>query len=309
MISSVALRYFVEVIRCGSFRAAADHLFVAPSAISRQITLLEDEVGAPVLERGRGRSTLRLTAAGEALMHHARSIANDEQRLRSQIESLKGLRKGEIRLGVPETFSRDFIPEFLVRFNTQYPGITYHVHVAGSARLLEMVASDELDLALSFNPPPVADIKHLFERAMRTCVLMSHDHPLAQHTSLHLSDCAEYGFALPDVSISAKRHNDEMFAKARIRPRAVLVSNSYELLRSASAAGLSIALVNQHLHFQPGKADPYCYVPLDDPRVKPQHFTLCVHEGRTLPVAVLTFIEQLLSEFAQLEPLFPYHAQ
>lgn len=303
MISATALRYFTEVTRCGSFRAAAEHLFVAPSAISRQIALLEEELGAPLLERGRGRTALRLTAAGEILMQYAKGMDNEMQRVRSDIESLKGIRKGEIRFGVPETFTRDFIPDFLTRFSTQYPGITYHVHVAGTPRLLEMVAADELDAALSFNPPPVADVRHIFERALPTCVIVPQGHPLSQRESLRLSDCADYGLAMPDVSISAKRIYDEMFAKAKIRPRPVLVSNSYELLRSASAAGLSISLVNQHINYRPSADDGYRYIPLRDPRVKPQRFTLCIRDGRNLPIAALTFIEQLQREFARLEHL------
>lgn len=303
MISSAALRYFAEVTRCGSFRAAAEHLFVAPSAISRQIALLEEELGAPLLERGRGRTALRLTAAGEILMQHAKRLDNEVQRVRSDIESLKGMRKGEIRFGVPETFTRDFIPDFLTRFSTQYPGITYNVHVAGTPRLLELVAADELDAALTFNAPPASDVRHIFERALPTCVILPQDHPLAKRAYLRLSDCAEYGMALPDVSISAKRIYDEMFAKAKIKPRPVLVSNSYELLRSASAAGLSISLVNQHISYRPGADDGYRYIPLRDPLVKPQRFTLCIRNGRNLPIAVLTFIEQLQREFAQLEHL------
>jgi DNA-binding transcriptional LysR family regulator len=300
VISALGLRYFSEVTRCGSFRAAAEHICVAPSAISRQIALLEEELGAPLLERGRGRTALRLTSAGEILMQYVRSTDNEMQRVRSDIEALKGLRKGQLRFGIPETFTRDFMPEFLVRFNRLYPRITYHVHVAGSPRLLEMVAADELDAALSFNPPPMTDITHLYERMLPTSVLVSDDHPLANREFVRLSDCAEYGMALPDNSISAKRMHDEMFARAKIRPRPVLVSNSYELMRSASAAGLCLALVNEHMTYDGVRKVGYRYVPVRDARVKPQRFTLCVRTGRNLPVAATTFVEHLRREFDRL---------
>ncbi len=303
MISAPSLRYFSEVTRCGSFRAAAEHLFVAPSAISRQIAALEEELGAPLLERGRGRTALRLTSAGEILLQHVRSMENEMQRVRSDIEALKGMRKGEIRFGIPETFARDFMPECLARFNRLYPRITYYVHVAGSPRLLQMVAADELDAALSFNPPPMADITHLYERLLPTSVLVSEEHPLAKREFVRLSDCAEYGMALPDSSISAHRIYGEMFAKAKIRPRPVLVSNSYELMRSASAAGLSLTLVNEHLTYGSARKAGYRYVPVRDARVKPQRFTLCRRSGRNLPIAALTFIEHLQREFGQVAAL------
>ena len=305
MISALGLRYFAEVTRCGSFRAAAEHLFVAPSAISRQIALLEEELGAPLLERGRGRTTLRLTSAGEIMMQYVRTVDNEMQRVRSDIEALKGLRKGELRFGIPETFTRDFMPECLARFARQYPRVTYHIHVAGSPRLLEMVAADELDAALTFNAAPMADITHLYERMLPTSVLVSEDHPLAAREFVRLSDCAEYGLALPDNSISAKRMYDEMFAKAKIRPRPVLVSNSYELLRSVSAAGLCLAIVNEHMTYDGSAKVGYRYVPVRDARVKPQRFTLCARTGRNLPVVATTFIEHLRRELALLDGLPP----
>jgi DNA-binding transcriptional LysR family regulator len=293
MISSNALRYFAEVAYSGSIRGAAERLHVAPSAVSRQMALLEDELQTVLIERGRGRSAFRLTAAGEILLKHARTTDNELRRVQSDIEALKGMRKGNIRLGLPESLIQDFVPEFLVAFSSQFPGISYSVHVAGTPRLVEMLVADELDLCLTFNAAASADVTAVFERLLRINVLVARDHPLAERASLRLSDCADYGLALPDITLSAKRLYDAMFAKARIRPRTVLESNSYELLRSVSAAGLSIALLNSHLNFEPKPSDSFRYISLNDPRVPRQRFALCVRSGRNLPVAVLTFIEQI----------------
>ncbi|OVZ60810.1 hypothetical protein CDO44_08825 [Pigmentiphaga sp. NML080357] len=301
MISTTALRYFAEVVRSGSFRAAADSLYVAPSAISRQIAALEEDLGAPLLERGRGRTTLRLTAAGELLMQFVQTVGNEIDRVRSDIEALKQLRRGQIRFGAPETFARDFIPDFLASFNQRYPGITYQVQVHGTPRLVEMVADDELEASLAFNPPPVTDVRHIYERLLPTRVLVSAGHPLCEREWVKLSDCADYGLALPDASIGSKRDYDEMFARAKIRPRAVLVSNSYELLRSAATAGLAVSLVNEELTYKREAPLGYRYVPLKDSRVKPQRLTLCVRRGRNLPVSTLAFIDNLVETLKQLE--------
>lgn len=300
MISTVSLRYFGEVVRCGSIRAASERLHVAASAISRQLALLEDELGAPLLERGRGRTALRLTSAGELMVRYLRHSENELGRVRSEIEALKGMRKGHIRLGIPETFVRDAVPQMLQRFNARYPGVTYQVEVAGSPRLVELVAGDELDVAVTFNPPVSLHVKHVFERQLPTSVLLAREHPLARRTSLKLSDCAEYGLALPDDTISAKREYDEMFAKARIRPRQVLVTNSYELLRSVAATGMAITIVNERPGGQPQPAG-FRYVPLKDARVKAQRMTICTFSGRNPSPVVSVFIEQLKQDFEQLE--------
>jgi DNA-binding transcriptional LysR family regulator len=299
MISSVSLRYFGEVVRSRSIRGASERLHVAASAISRQLALLEEQLGAPLLERGRGRTALRLTAAGELMVRYQRQSDRALESVRGEIEALKGLRKGHIRFGIPETFVRDAVPQMLQRFNQRYPGVTYQVEVAGSTRLVEMVAQDELDVAVTFNPPAALNVKHVFERQLATCVLLANDHPLAGRASLKLSDCAEYGLALPDETISAKRDYDEMFAKARIRPREVLVTNSYELLRSVAATGMAITIVNA----RPGDnaTAGYRYIPIKDARVKPQRVTVCTYSGRNPGPMASVFIERLKQEFERLE--------
>lgn len=300
MITAVSLRYFAEVVRAGSIRAAAERLFVAASAISRQIALLEEELGAPLLERGPGRTVLRLTAAGELLMRHTRHVDHELERVRSEIEALKGLRKGHVRLGVVETFVREVIPGILRRFNDRYPGVTYQVEVAPTTKLLELVGRDELDVAVTFNPPPSLRVKHVYERTLETCVMVAKHHPLAQLATVKLTDCAAYGLAMPDQTISAKRDQDEMFARARIEPRQVLVTNSYEMMRSVAETGMAITLVNA----RPGdSADMpgFRYVPIKDSRVKHQRMTICTCAGRTPSPIAAVFIETIKKEFQELE--------
>jgi DNA-binding transcriptional LysR family regulator len=300
MLSTVALRYFSEVVRAGSIRGASERLFVAASAISRQLALLEDDIGAPLLERGRGRTALRLTAAGELMVRYIRQTDHELDRVRSDIEELKGLRTGHIRLGIPETFARDSVPQILQCFNARYPGVTYKVEVAGSPKLVELVGRDELDVAVTFNPPASLHVKHVFERQLTTSVLLASNHPLADRPHLKLSDCAEYGLALPDETISAKPAYDEMFARARIRPRKVLVTNSYELLRSVAATGMAITIVNARPGDQSGTPN-YRYIPIKDARVKPQRITICTFGERNPSAIVSIFIEELKNEFEKLE--------
>jgi DNA-binding transcriptional LysR family regulator len=300
MISSTALRYFAEVARAGSIRAASERLHVAASAISRQLALLEDALGAPMVDRGRGRTKLRLTPAGELLLRHIRQTETELERVRSQIEALKGLRTGHIRLGVPETLVRHMLPSLLLRFRKKYPGVTYSVQVHGSPRLVGMVSQDELDVAVTYNPPAALHVKHVYEKLLPTCVLVSSQHPLADRASVKISDCADYGLALPDETISAKGDYDEMFAKARMRPRAALVTNSYELLKSVAIAGVAITLANPPPG-EPHSGHGYRYVPISDARVKPQRLTVCTFEQRNPSPITAMFIEYLTKDFEKLE--------
>jgi DNA-binding transcriptional LysR family regulator len=96
MIMLNPLRYIDEVARCGSIRTAADRLHVAPSAISRHIRNIEEDIGLLLFERhARG---VVLTAAGVLFARSARSALLDHDRIRSEIEDVKGLRRGHIRI-------------------------------------------------------------------------------------------------------------------------------------------------------------------------------------------------------------------
>lgn len=105
------VRYFVEVVRAGSIRKAAEQLHVVPTAVNRQILNLEEELGAPLFERIH--NTLKLTPVGEIVLAHARSTLRDFDAVRQRIEEVRGLREGEASLatmaGLAGAFRRSAI--------------------------------------------------------------------------------------------------------------------------------------------------------------------------------------------------------
>ncbi|RZI92252.1 MAG: LysR family transcriptional regulator, partial [Rubrivivax sp.] len=193
LISTTSLRYFAEVARTGSIRAASESLYVAASAISRQLAMLEDVLGAPVLERRQGRGKVKLTAAGELLMRYYMDLSNESRRLHSEIEALQGLKRGHINFGMPESLVRDLMPAFLSQFSRRYPGISYSVHVAGSPVLIDKLLADELDACFTFGDVNVQGLSVVYTRMLPLLVLVPNGHPLEKFETLRVSDCAEYG--------------------------------------------------------------------------------------------------------------------
>lgn len=305
MISTTALRYFTESVRCGSIRAASESLFVAPSAISRQIALLEESLGAPLLERSRGRTALKLTAAGELLMRYARNMASESRRLQSEIEAIQGVRRGHINLGIPESLVRDFMPRFMARFTQRYPGLTFNVQVFNSPRLIEMLVDDQIDLCLTFGNVTHQDVSVVYYRMLALYVYVAAGHPLHDRQTLRLSDVAEYSLAMPDASMWTKQQYDEMLDKAKIRPKVQLETNSYELLRNVAAEGLALSILTPPLQDTLHLASKGRYILLKDPRVKPQRFAVCMRGGRNAPLPVTTFLNELTASLEQLEEMGP----
>ena len=292
MVSNIGLKYFVGVARVGSIRRAAEQLHVAASAISRQIQMLEEEFGVQFFERHRGQKSLKLTPAGDLVLQYASLIENELDQVRADIRSIDSLQRGTVRLGVSESFTREFLPSFLRRFHDQYPGITFQIFVAGGAKLIEQLALDQLDLVLGYRTPDTFDITIVAQAHVVPCLLVSINHPFASRRFVDIADCNELEIALPDESLTIRESYVRMFAKARIKPKVVLTTNSYELMRSAAVAGLCNAIVNKY--FGMSKVPRGLkYVPLRGEGVEDWSLNLCVHTGRSLPVASRLFLEQV----------------
>lgn len=140
------LRTFVTGFELGSFARAAERLGRSPSAISAQLSKLEERIGQPLTRKaGRG---LALTEAGESLLGYARRILelNDEA-----VERLRGAEvAGWVRLGLPQDFAELWLPSVLARFARAHPKVQVEVRTERNARLVERAVTGELDLALAW---------------------------------------------------------------------------------------------------------------------------------------------------------------
>jgi DNA-binding transcriptional LysR family regulator len=223
------LHYLDEVARAASIRKAADRLHVTASAVNRRIMDLEEEIGAPLLER-RPRG-VRLTAAGEIFVRHVRQQVADVERVKSQIEDLKGLRRGTVRIACSQALAFDYMPRTIAAFRARYPEVAFDVKVLDHERAMAQLADYGVDLVLVFRPPFLATFQPLARISQRLAVLMSADHPLSRAATIRLRDCAGYRVALPDRSFGGRQLLDEVCARARVQLRIVAESNSFELLR------------------------------------------------------------------------------
>jgi DNA-binding transcriptional LysR family regulator len=140
------LRGFVAVARLGNFTRAAEALHLAQPSLSRQIASLEQGLGAELIHRARGGSTL--TPAGEALFPLARRMLADAESVHRELAELAGLRRGRVRLGATPSLSLSLVAEALSAYHSAHPAIELEISEQGSRRLLDELGRGELDLAL-----------------------------------------------------------------------------------------------------------------------------------------------------------------
>jgi len=178
------LRYFLAVVRAGSFVRAADQLGIAQPSLSQQIQKLERELGISLFDR-LGRS-LKLTAYGQSLQVSAERILREAEEARTAIEGLKSEDAGELRVGVIPTVLPYSLVKPLAEFQRRYPKIELTLTEAMTDELIELLSRGELDLAILALPIRHAEIvcSELFREPLLAAVPLNHQ--LAQAEKIQL---------------------------------------------------------------------------------------------------------------------------
>ena len=282
----------VEVARMGSIRKAAERLNLTPSAMNRRIQDLEAEVGTPLFER-RPRG-VRLTTAGEMFVRYARSQIAEADRMLSQVEDLRGLRRGPVQIACSQALALDFLPSHIAAFQKQHPKVLFDLKVMDHDRALNALAAYEVDLALVYRPTMWPSLRVIASIPQRLVVITRSDHPLAAKKVVRLSECAEYPAALPDRTLSGRQILDEVTTRRDLRFNMLAELNSFEMLRGlvfrcnmisfqieigAPSGDLGMGLTGR---------------PVDVRDLPTADLVLCQLRGRSLPVAAATFAELML---------------
>lgn len=285
-------RYFDALAARGSIRRAAERLNVAPSAVDRQLLLAEEELGMALFERlPQG---LRLTAAGELLVHALRNWRRDYRRVLSQIDELRGLRRGTVRVAAVEGTIQDLVPDLLARFATLYPTISCEMRVLPGDAVERLVLSGDADVGLTFNPPETRGLRVDHKLRYRMGALLPPDHPLAaQPGPLRLSDLADHPVILPDETTSLRRVLDDALRRSGVTLRPVAVVNQMALIRALVLRGTGIGLLTEIGALPEIRAGRILFRPLADRSIRPSFLCALSAEGRHLPVPAALFAREL----------------
>ena len=286
------LRYVDEVARTGSIRKAADHLNVTASAVNRRIMDLEEELGAALFER-RPRG-VRLTAAGEVFVHYLREQEGGVERMKSQIEDLKGLRRGTVRIACSQALALDFLPREIAEFRKRHPLVAFDVKVLDHEQAMAALAAYEVDLVLVFRPPFMPNFQPLMSLEQRLVAVMSVDHPLAGRRTIRLRDCAAHPVALPERSIGGRQLLDEVSARSGLTFKLAAESNSFEMLRGLVTHANLISFQIRIGTLPESNKLGLVARDIDDRDVPRANLVLGQLRARNLPIPAAVFAEKLM---------------
>ncbi|MBP7951337.1 MAG: LysR family transcriptional regulator [Verrucomicrobiales bacterium] len=236
------LRYFLAVVKTGSFSRAAQECHVSQPSLSQQILKLEEELGEALFER-RPRG-VALTQAGQALAPSARSILLEADEAQRRVREARGDIRGTVTLGVLPTIAPYLLPDLLRQFSEKYPDAGVVVQEDTTARLLMALDATEVDLALLSLPvdAPFVAITRLFEDELLLAV--PPEHRLAALPNVTLPDLSGEDFILlREGHCLADQAQDLCRMQADFRPKIACRSAQLETVLALIRGGLGISLI------------------------------------------------------------------
>jgi DNA-binding transcriptional LysR family regulator len=184
------LRLFLHVVESGSITNGAELSHLALASASARIRGMEDFLEVALLSRGRRGVTP--TQAGRALVHHARSVLAQWDRMLGDLgEYAKGL-KGHVRLLCNTASLTEFLPELLSTYLTEHPNVSIDVHEKLSAEIVQDVVDGKADLGVVAKATDVGELETLPFRQLTMVVIVSPQHPLATRRSVSFSEILEH---------------------------------------------------------------------------------------------------------------------
>jgi DNA-binding transcriptional LysR family regulator len=283
-----SLRYFGAVVQHGSIRAAADALHIAQSAVSRQLQSLEQELDVQLIER-RARGIVP-TPAGELLYRYWRDASFHVERLRSEIDALQGLRRGNVRIATVESLMTGLLPDAIDKFRAHHPGIAFEVMMSGSDGVAQAVRSGEAEMGFGLDLGSSPEFNVVYRVREPILAVMSPKHALATARTLSLSRLAGWPVALSMRRNGIRQLVEAAATAAGVTIEPALVTNSVELQHRFARTGQGIAFLPRLPCVQSIKSGLLAAVQISDPVLNSATFDIITLAARKLPLAAEEFI-------------------
>lgn len=249
------LRYICEVARHDlNVSATAQSLFTSQPGISKQIRLLEDELGVEVFARS-GKHLTRVTPAGEAILAVADEILQKVESIRQVAQEFSDEKKGSLAIATTHTQARYALPKPINEFIKSYPDVSLHMHQGTPMQISEMAADGSVDFAIATEA-----LQHFSDLIMMPCyrwnrsIMVPKDHPLTQVSKLTLEDIAAWPIVTYVFGFTGRSKLDDAFRRHGLEPRVVFTAVDSDVIKTYVRLGLGVGIVAS-MAYEPGPDD------------------------------------------------------
>ena len=238
------LRYIWEVARHNlNVSATAERLYTSQPGISKQIRLLEDELGVPIFARN-GKNLTELTPAGKAIIRLAGDIMEKSQDIRNVADEFRDQKKGALSIATTHTQARYALPSIVKAFMQRYPGVSLNLHQGTPMQISELASKGVADLAIATEALDLFDNLVMFPcYRWNRCVLVLKDHPLVDSQELTLKEVAKYPIITYVFGFTGRSRLDEAFSQENLQPDVVLTAVDADVIKTYVRLGLGIGII------------------------------------------------------------------
>jgi len=284
------LRYLAAVAQSGlNITAAAQKLHTSQPGVSKQIKLLEDELGFQIFVR-EGRNLTRITPAGQQVIDRALKILQEAQSIRDLSTELRDEGRGSLSIGTTHTQARYVLPDVIREFRGRYPNVRLNLHQGTSEQIAEMVAHDRIDCAIATGSDHLySDLTLLPCYRWHRTVIVPHHHPLASAGRLTFKALAAYPLVTYTFSFTGPSSLHDLFAKAGLTPNVAITARDADVIQTYVRLGLGVGIV---AHMAVADDDPDL-ISIDAAHLFPAHTTWIGFRRGTL-------LRKYMYDFAQL---------
>lgn len=292
------LEYLHEIAKEGTVSGAAKKLFISQSALSQQLLRLEEEIGAPIFERGFSR--LKPTHFGELYLERTKKILLEYLETQRLLQDMEDLEVGRVIVGLPPNRAIQLLPTFFPRFLTEHPKVELKIVEAVSYRLDEMIMDGEIDFSIMVSRPssPAFAFEELMQEEIFLAVPDNRTFTLRGPEGKQYADLEDFRderFVLMEKGHRLRGVSDRLFLEKEIKPQVLMETGNVDLARRIAAEGGGICFCSELASvFDPLKHAPL-YYPVGEEGIF-WELGVVYHREKYISKAMRLFINEVKNE-------------
>jgi LysR family cys regulon transcriptional activator len=239
------LRYILEIQRQGlNVSEAAETLFTSQPGISKQVKLLEDELGITIFERT-GKRFTGVTEPGKAVLRIAEQILREAENLKRASADFAGGTSGRLVLAATHTQARYALPLVVRDFIAQHPNVKLEFHQGSPTQIAEWVVNGDADLGIATEAlDQYAQLITLPVRQWSHCVIAPAGHAILKHQPLALNELAKWPLITYDTAFSGRSRINRAFERIGATPNVALTALDADVIKTYVSLGLGLGIIS-----------------------------------------------------------------
>jgi len=239
------LRYIYEVSKHDlNVSATAEILYTSQPGISKQIRLLEDELGIQIFVRS-GKHLTKITPPGKLILTIAEQILNQTGQIQTIAKEFSNHKEGKLSIATTNTQARYDLPGIIETFNKMYPKVVLQMHQGSPRQITDFAIKGEVDFAIATEPFESPDLVMLPSYRWNRCILVPKGHPLTQRNDVALNELANYPLITYVQGFAERTELDRVFLEEGLEPDIVFAATDADVIKTYVRLGLGVGIISK----------------------------------------------------------------